>query len=92
MNESISREIGHFQGQRGRRYVLDVDVLADGSLLAPGHPRLKVEVHPEVYEGNIVTSAILFLVTVVLVSTGIVSLGVSFVRHRRGRSLANSEK
>src|ERR1700722_10850446 len=42
MNDSISRELGHFQSQRGRRYVLDVDVVEDGSSLAPGNPRLKV--------------------------------------------------
>jgi hypothetical protein len=48
MNDSISRELGHFQSQNGRKYVLDVNVLADGAALAPGNPRLKVEVHPEV--------------------------------------------
>jgi hypothetical protein len=56
MNDSISRELGHFQNQRGRRYVLDVDVLADGSSLTRGNPRLKVEMHPEVYEENMVMS------------------------------------
>ncbi len=56
MNDSISRELGHFQSQNGRKYVLDVNVLADGAALAPGNPRLKVEVHPEVYEGNAVWS------------------------------------
>ena len=29
-------------------------MLADDSALALGNPRLKVEVHPEVYEGNAV--------------------------------------
>ncbi len=38
MNDSISRELGHFQSERGRRYVLDVDVLADGSLWPRGIP------------------------------------------------------
>jgi hypothetical protein len=54
MNDAISRELGHFQSQSGRIYVLDVNVLADGSALTPGKPRLKVGVHPEVYEGNMV--------------------------------------
>jgi len=49
MNDSISRELGNFQSRRGQRYVLDVNVLANGSSLAPGNPRLKVEVHPMVY-------------------------------------------
>src|SRR5216684_5998893 len=86
MNDSISRELGHFQSQRGRRYVLDVDVLADGSSLTPGNPRLKVEVHPEVYEGNMVLSAILFLAMGVLVLVGAILLVVSFIKNRRGRS------
>ncbi len=85
-NGSISRELGHFQGQSGRRYVLDVDVLADGSSLTPGNPRLKVEVHPEVYEGNMVWSAILFLAMGVMVLVGAILLVVSFIKNRRGRS------
>ena len=36
MNDAISRELGHFQSQSGRIYVLDVNVLADGSALTPG--------------------------------------------------------
>jgi hypothetical protein len=86
MNDSISRELGHFQSQSGRRYVLDVDVLADGSSLAPGNPRLKVEVHPEVYEGNIVWSYILFLAMGAVVLVGAIFLVVSFIKDRRGRS------
>lgn len=87
MNDSISRELGHFQSQRGRRYVLDIDVLADGSSLAQGNPRLKVEVHPEVYEGNIAWSAILFLAMGLLVLVGSILLVVSFMNTRRKRSV-----
>jgi hypothetical protein len=61
MNDSISRELGHFQGQSGRKYVLDVNVLADGSSLTPGNPRLKVEVHPMFYEDVMIGGAIQFL-------------------------------
>jgi hypothetical protein len=86
MNDSISRELGHFRSQSGRRYVLDVDVLTDGSSLAPGNPRLKVEVHPEVYEGNIVSSAILFLAMGLVVLVGVILLSVSFVKNRRRQS------
>lgn len=87
MNDSISRELGHFQSQRGRRYVLDVDVLADGSSLAPGNPRLKVEVHPDIYEGNIFWSFVLFLATAVLVLVGSILLIVSFIKNRPRRSI-----
>jgi hypothetical protein len=87
-NDSISRELGRFQSQSDRRYVLDVDVLADGSALAPGNPRLKVEVHPGVYEDDAVWSAILFLVMGVLVLVGVILLTVSYVRNRRLKSSA----
>jgi hypothetical protein len=86
MNDSIARELGHFQSQNGRRYVLDVDVLADGSSLKLGNPRLKVEVHPEVYEGDMVWSAILFLAMGALILVGVLLLVVSFIKSRQLRS------
>jgi hypothetical protein len=82
-NESISRELGRFQSQSGRRYVLDVDVLADGSALAPGNPRLKVEVHPAIYEDDAVSSAIVLLLVGMLTLIGIILLSISFVQNRR---------
>jgi hypothetical protein len=86
MNDSISRELGSFQGHRGRRYVLDVDVLADGSSLARGNPRLKVEVHPMVYEGHAVFSVFFFLATGVLELTGIALLFVASRKNRREKT------
>jgi len=72
---------------------LDIDVLSDGSALAPGNPRLKVEVHPEVYEGNMVWSAILFLAMGVLAFVGTIFLIVSYIRNRRLKlPNANSDK
>jgi hypothetical protein len=89
-NDSISRELGHFQSQAGRRYVLDIEVLADGTVLATGNPRLKVEVHPEVYEGNMVWSAILFLAMGILVLVGAILLAVSFIKNRRAPACSHS--
>jgi hypothetical protein len=40
---TMGRGIGRFSADRGKQYVLDVDVLEDGSRLDPGHPRLKIE-------------------------------------------------
>jgi hypothetical protein len=87
MNNAISRELGHFQSQSGRRYVLDVDVLADGSPLAPGNPRLKVEVHPMFYEDVMVGGAMLSLAAFVLVVIGAILLVISFVKNRRARNV-----
>jgi hypothetical protein len=64
-------------------YVLDVDVLADGSSLAPGNSRLKVEVHPIFYEDVIVEEAAVVLTALLLVVTGGILLVVSFVKNRR---------
>jgi hypothetical protein len=86
MNGSISRELGHFQSQSGQRYVLDVNVLADGSSLNPGNPRLKVGVHPEVYEGRIVWDFMIFLAMGLFVLVGIILLIVSSRKNRRERS------
>jgi len=66
--------------------VLDVDVLAYGSSLNIGQPRLKVGVNPDAYEGNLVWSAILAFGMGVLVLVGAILLVVSFIKKRRGRS------
>lgn len=83
MNDSISRELGHFQSQSGRRYVLDVDVLADGSSLTPGNPRLKVEVHPMVYEQNAFRSVMLAVAMGMLILVGLSLLMFSTRKNRR---------
>lgn len=87
-NDSISRILGTFQSQSGRLYALDVDVLADGSALAPGNPRLKVQVHPGVYEDDAVGSAILLLVVGVLALVGVILLFISFVQGRQAKACA----
>ena len=84
-NDTISRELGHFQSQRGRSYVLDVNVLSDGTSLSTGKPQLEVEVDPEFNEGIMVWSAMLMLGTAVLVLIGGIILTVSFIRNRRAK-------
>ncbi len=86
-NDSISRLLGTFRSQSGRPYVLDLDVLADGSALGAGNPHLKVEVSPTVYETEIVESAILFFSMMVAVLIGVILLLVSFFRNRRTRNI-----
>ncbi len=76
MDDGIGREIGSFDSESGRHYVLDVDVLADGSKLATGNPRLQVQRFP----WNRASDAGIFSLVVVLELTGIVSLIVSGAR------------
>jgi hypothetical protein len=87
-NDSISRILGTFHSENGRRYVLDVDVLADGSSLALGNPRLKVEVHPMFYEDVMVGGAAMSLTALVLVLIGGILLVISFVRNRHARKVS----
>lgn len=86
-NNSISRELGFFKSQKGRPYVLDVDVLADGSPLAVGNPHLKVEVSPAVYEDEMVLGAMLFFLAAALILIGMIISGVAFGKTRRARRL-----
>jgi hypothetical protein len=92
MNDAISRELGHFQSQSGRIYVLDVNVLADGTALTPGNPRLKVGVHPEVYEDNMVRGFMFLVVTGVSVLVGIILLGISAKRAHQEPPSSPSDK
>jgi hypothetical protein len=85
-NDSISRFLGAFRSQNGRPYVLDLDVLADGSALGAGQPHLKVEVSSAVYETEIVEDAILSFSTMVAVLIGVILLLISFFRNRRTRN------
>ncbi len=83
MNDAIARLIGSFVSEKGSHYTLDVNVLADGSSLAVGNPRLKVEVHPSAYENNAFVGVRNMLVAAVLVLVGAIMLVVSVLRERR---------
>ena len=91
-NDSISRELGIFKSQKGRPYVLDVDVLADGSSLAAGNPHLKVEVSPAVYEDETVLGTMLFFLAATLILIGMVISLAGFVKTRRARRLTDPTK
>jgi hypothetical protein len=75
--ESITRQLGAFQGQSGRRYVVDVGVLADGSRLDPGNPRLNVEVDSEYSKAVMVGNAFVLLAMGIIVLIGFALLVVS---------------
>lgn len=89
-NDTISRELGHFQGGNGRRYTLDVNILADGSILAVGNPELVVEVVPDFNEGIMIWSTILFLGSALLVLIGVIVLVIAYSKDRRAKLAANT--
>jgi hypothetical protein len=80
-DHGIARVIGTFVSEKNRPYVLDIDVLADGSRLNPGNPRLKVVAFPEdrvsSYWGPRIVTA-----TVLLELAGAVILAISLIRRR----------
>jgi hypothetical protein len=58
--ETIERELGTFPLQSGHSYTLHIQSLADGRSLAPTDPHLKIEIHPDYYEGNAFLGYFLF--------------------------------
>ena len=78
--DTIERQIGGFQGDRNRRYVLDVDFTADRSALAATDPHLAVEITSDFHEGNLWISYCLFSICSLVALVGLVLLGASAAR------------
>ena len=77
---TVERDIGSFRGEKGHRYVLDVDILSDGTSLAAGHPRLKAGLHPEYYERSMLTDLFVTLAAIAFALMGVVLMVVGFLR------------
>ncbi len=87
-NDTIERQIGSFQGERNRRYALDIDLTSDGSVLAATDPHLVVGITSDFYEGGMWISYYLFLICSAITIVGIVLLAASAARalyHRKRR-------
>ncbi len=78
------RTIGVFQGEKGRHYKLDIDVLADGSNLELANPRVSVRVFDTKYESGLVLSGLLRLVCLIFGLVGAALLVTSLLAQRRG--------
>jgi len=79
-----SRTIGYFKAQKGRRYKLDGEVLAEGSRLAVTNPHLRISVSDTSYESSIVIGGLLRLICTIISLIGGAFLIRSFLvqRHR----------
>jgi len=80
---TIARQIGSFRADKEHRYTLDINVLTDGSSLAVGNPRLKVEVHPSYYEDQLFGDIPFVLAAVCLVLAGMMMFMASILRARQ---------
>jgi hypothetical protein len=78
----VAREIGSFRSESGRNYLLDVNLLTDGTLLSATDPHLKVEVSRDYSEGEGWMSLILIFPCASLVIIGLTFLCVSAIRSR----------
>lgn len=83
--DTIDRQIGSFQGKRSRRYILDVDFIADGSALAVTDPHLVVEITSDFYEGSLWISYGLLLICSGIAIVGAALLAASAVLMIYGR-------
>jgi hypothetical protein len=78
--DTIGRELGSFWLEKGQAYVFRVRFVADGRELAPTDPHLKIEVHPDFYEGTMFTSYFLMRMCEGVVVLGLIILAVSFLK------------
>ncbi len=81
-SDTISREIGRFDGRSGHTYRLEVRFLDDGKALYEANPRLVVRVGSDVKD-DIFRFALVFLVCAVFVLVGVVLLVASAVTRLR---------
>jgi hypothetical protein len=84
-NDDIARVIGGIQAQSGRNYVLDVNLLVDGTELSSTDPHLKIEVPSSDYEDHAFASVFLILVCAVLAILGVLLIGAAAIRSWRNR-------
>jgi hypothetical protein len=78
-----SRTIGYFRAQKGRRYKLAFEVLADGSALAVTNPRLKVSALNSSFESGLVMTGLLQLICVIIALVGTALLVSSVLAQSR---------
>jgi hypothetical protein len=78
--DTIAREFGTFWLTRGQVYVLHTQFSLDGRVLAPTDPHLKIEVHPDFYEGTMFTSYFLLRKCEWVVALGLLILAVSCLK------------
>jgi hypothetical protein len=76
------RHIGSFDAESGKKYLLDIDVLQDGSRLALDHPRLEVEPNLRGYEGWLLLGGLAFYLGILGAAGGAIMICVTMLRER----------
>jgi hypothetical protein len=90
-NDSVAEQFAWFQGKRGGHYVLDMDILEDGSALSVANPNLRIGVDESYYEDFIFLELATVAWAVLGCVSGIVTLAVSFLLARKRGKIANGD-
>jgi hypothetical protein len=80
---TVENEFGWFEGKRGRHYVLDLNILQDGSVLSVGKPKLRIGVHSSVNEDLAVFGLMTFAWAVSCCLIAALVFAISFIAGRR---------
>jgi len=90
-NNTVANQFGWFDGKRGDNYVLEIDILKDGSALSIANPKLKVGVDESVYEGFMFMDMLVFAWAILgCLVGGLVLMGSVLSARRKQDSLSKS--
>jgi hypothetical protein len=79
----VGRHFGYFQAEKGKKYRLELDVLDDGSQLAPYDPRLQVRVDVRALEEYLMGDGVMAMIAAAVAVLGFVVLLFAMVRRWR---------
>ena len=88
--DSLTWDVGIFEAQKGRHYLVQGEVVAAVSAFKEGRPRLNVSVFDTSLETGLVVSGLLRFVSIILALIGGVLLIFSLVRQRRQKVSAEA--
>jgi len=82
---TIHKSVGHFQGQPGRSYRLELTILSDLTPLQPANPRAVIQLHPSDTKGPMLNAGLVFLLALVVGLASLLEL-ILVLYSRRKRS------
>jgi len=86
--DTVADQFAWFEGKRGHSYILDMDILEDGSALSVANPKLRVGVDESYYEDFIFLDLVTLGWAVLGCVIGVATLVVSFVVERKRKRVA----
>jgi hypothetical protein len=79
---TVSRIIGRFRGEKGNKYLLQVESLKDATMLAPTNPRITVRTHSLESKGHYIVSGIGTAFGAAIAVMGLIWLAVRIISSR----------